>query len=112
MVCHIPYDIGVCRPLPPEHAAGVLRGRVLNDGRMYLLLLLSLCFVCFVLTRRSLLVLTEFPCVVLLRPEALDCRVLTPPEAWSWLGVGLPVTRPAWDLNLGPPASEDLSLNH
>ena len=33
------------------------------------------------LTRRSLLVLTEFPCVVLWRPEALDCRVLIPPEA-------------------------------
>ena len=25
----------------------------------------------------------EFPCVVLWRPEALDCRVLIPPEAWS-----------------------------
>ena len=31
------------------------------------------------------MVLTEFPCVVLWRPEALDCRVLIPPEAWSWL---------------------------
>ena len=27
----------------------------------------------------------EFPCVVLWRPEALDCRVLIPPEAWNWL---------------------------
>jgi hypothetical protein len=28
-----------------------------------------------------LLVLTELPCVVLWRPEALDCRALIPPEA-------------------------------
>ena len=34
------------------------------------------------LTRRSLFVVQiEFPCVELWRPEALDCRVLIPPEA-------------------------------
>ena len=26
--------------------------------------------------------------MVLWRPEALDCRVLIPPEAWSWLTRG------------------------
>ena len=31
------------------------------------------------------MVLAEFPCVVLWRPEALDCRVLIPPEAWNGL---------------------------
>ena len=36
-------------------------------------------------SEESFLVLTEFPCVVLWRPEALHCRVLTPTEAWSWL---------------------------
>ena len=37
---------------------------------------------CFCLdSEESFLVLTEFPCVVLWRPEALDCRVLIPPEA-------------------------------
>ena len=49
----------------------------------------------------------ELPCVVLWRPEALDCRVLYPSRGF---GVGLPVTRPAWDSNLGPPASEVGSL--
>ena len=33
----------------------------------------------------AFLVLTEFPCVVLWRPEALDCRVLIPPDLWSRL---------------------------
>ena len=46
--------------------------------------------------------LDETPCVVLWRPEALDSRMLLPPEAWNWL----PVTRPVWDSNPGPPASE------
>ena len=34
-----------------------------------------------VLTRRSLFGPDGMPCVVLWRPEALDCRVLIPPEA-------------------------------
>ena len=59
-------------------------------------------------TRRSLLVLTEFPCVVLWRPEALDCRVLIPPEAWSWL------TRNPPSVGLEPRTSciRDRILNH
>ena len=42
--------------------------------------------VCCLLTRRSLL-WSEWSmhCVVLWRPEALDCRVLIPPETWSGL---------------------------
>jgi len=27
----------------------------------------------------------EFLCVVLWRPEALDRKVLLPPETWNWL---------------------------
>ena len=39
---------------------------------------------CICLTRRILFVVRmEFPCVVLWRPEALDCRVLILPEAWN-----------------------------
>jgi len=48
----------------------------------------------------------ELPCVMLWRPQALDCRALIPPEAWSWLTHN----PPAWDPNLGPPASEIGSL--
>ena len=29
--------------------------------------------------------LMELPCVMLWRPEARDCRVTIPPEAWNWL---------------------------
>jgi len=54
------------------------------------------------------LVLTEFPCVVLWRPEALDCRVLIPPEAWSWLSRN----PPSVGLEPGPPASEIGSLTN
>jgi hypothetical protein len=39
----------------------------------------------FFLTRRSLLVQKESACVVLWRPEALDCRMSIPPEAWTGL---------------------------
>ena len=42
----------------------------------------------FWLTRRSRFVVRmEFPCVALWRPEALDCRLLIPPEAWSQIKV-------------------------
>ena len=41
-------------------------------------------------------------------PEALDCRMLIPPEAWSWLTCN----RPVWDPNLGPPASESRPLTN
>ena len=37
------------------------------------------------LTRRSYFVRMELPCVMLWRPEALDCRMLIPPEAWNGL---------------------------
>ena len=37
------------------------------------------------LNRRSLFVVqVKFPCVVLWRREALDCRVIIPPEAWTY----------------------------
>ena len=35
------------------------------------------------LTRRSLFGPDGMPCVVLWRPEALDCRAPIPPETWS-----------------------------
>jgi len=37
------------------------------------------------LTRRSLCGLNGMPCMMLWRPEAFDCRELTPPETWSGL---------------------------
>ena len=40
-------------------------------------------FCAFVLLGGVFLVRMELPCVVLWRPEALDCRVLIPPETWS-----------------------------
>ena len=46
------------------------------------------------------------PCVVLRRPEALECRGFS----LHRLGVDLPVTRTVWDSNLGPPATENRSL--
>ena len=67
------------------------------------------------------LVRMEWPCVVLRRPQALDCRVLIPPEAWKGLLLlhvlltascceDLPLPRPVWDSNLGPPASGSRSF--
>ena len=58
----------------------------------------------FLDSAESFLVQTEFPCVALWRPEALDCVARC--VYLQRLGVGLPVTRPAWDSNLGPPASK------
>ena len=48
------------------------------------------------------------PCVVIWRPEALDCRVPIPPEAWHWLtrsppGLGFePQTYCIWEPTLKP----------
>ena len=39
----------------------------------------------FCLTRRNIFGSDGMPCVVLWRPEALDCRVFIPPEAWNGL---------------------------
>ena len=68
----------------------------------------SVYFLCFFDSEESFLVLTEFPCVVLWRPEALDCRVPIPPEAWSWL------TRNPPSVGLEPRTSciRDRILNH
>ena len=40
-------------------------------------------FLCFLVCFESFLVRMEFPCVVLWRPAALDCRVFIPPETWN-----------------------------
>ena len=50
----------------------------------------------------------RMPCVVLWRPEALDCRVLVPPEAWNGLTPNLPSlgfeprTSSIWEPTLQP----------
>eukprot|EP00919_Chromeraceae_sp_WS-2016_P007773 GHVR01018343.1.p1 GENE.GHVR01018343.1~~GHVR01018343.1.p1 ORF type:complete len:125 (-),score=2.15 GHVR01018343.1:85-459(-) len=55
----------------------------------------------FCLTRRSLFGLDGMPCEVLWRPVIADRLSL------QRLRVDLPVTRPVWDSNLGPPASNN-----
>ena len=62
-------------------------------------------FAFLILTQRSLFGPDGMPCVVLWRPEALDCRALIPPETCK------PVTRQFWDSNLRPPASESRSFS-
>ena len=59
--------------------------------RWHLLVVYSCSLLFFVLTRRRLFAVPmEFTCVMLWRPEALDCRVLIPPGAWNWLTRKLP----------------------
>ena len=63
------------------------------------------CFLCFD-SEESFLVLTECPCVVLWRPEALIAGCLS----LQRLGMDIPITRPVWGSNPGPPASESTLL--
>ena len=76
---------------------------------------------CFVFMRRSHFGPDGMPCVVLWRPEALDCRMPTPPETWNgfvllclflWLGKDLSVSCPVWDSNPRPPAADIRHLGH
>ena len=58
---------------------------------------------------KSFVVPDGMPCVVLWRPEALDCRVLIPPETWD--GHTVQGQLPVWDLSPRPRASESRPLS-
>ena len=60
---------------------GLLEDCLLAMLRIVTILVLGMTIVCLFGLGGVFLVQTEFPCVVLWRPEALDCRVLIPPEA-------------------------------
>ena len=70
--------------LQPRVATSLRGRRMALEIRLLIQVWQFLCFSTAIFrTRRSHFGPDGMPCVVLWRPEALDCRVRIPPEAWS-----------------------------
>ena len=83
--CHLQAPLAspsMILDLPPRRLAQV---RQSERGE-----LLKLTDLMFCLTRSTFVVRMNCSFVVLWRPEALDCRVLIPPEAWNGLTPNTP----------------------